>query len=72
MSEDSIRAAVADALRLHGVPATAARLKLSPEACLRIAAGLPVRRGTLALAEHGVSATLVQSIAAGPRLGETP
>ena len=72
MPEDSIRSEVAAALRALGVAAVAERLKLSPEACLRIAAGMPVRRGTLALAGHGIAAIKVQSIASGPLLGELP
>ncbi len=56
MSEDTIRSQVAAALHTHSVTAIAKRLKLSTEACLRIAAGLPVRRGTLALAGQGLAA----------------
>ncbi len=66
MSEEALRARVAETLRTRGVAVTAALLGLSPETALRVAAGMPVRRGTLALA-----AVRLESIATGPHYGET-
>jgi hypothetical protein len=67
MSEDQVRARVAETLKIHGVAATAVKLGLSQEAVLRIAAGARVRPGSLALA-----GLRLESIVAGVRYGEGP
>ena len=48
--------AVRSLVKEIGLAKASERLHASPEACTRVLAGLPVRRGTLALVEAGLAA----------------
>jgi hypothetical protein len=67
MADETVRTEIMKALQTHGTSAVSKRLGMSPEACLRVAAGLPVRPGTLALARQGIAA-----MASSPQFGEAP
>jgi hypothetical protein len=64
MTEQAVREAVSALLKRRGVDPISRAWGLSPEALLRLAAGLPVRRGTVAQAE--------MALASSPQYGEAP
>lgn len=57
LTEQEVRAAVRSRVQTEGVRATALAVGLSRDATLALAAGAPVRAGTMALARQNIAET---------------